>query len=60
MQHSVEITEFFCHWDFLRETKFGETWVPKSAILTLLKALNFDFFKFLHYLKVEIRQIIKN
>ena len=32
---------------------------PKSAILTHLKALNFDFNEFLHFLKAENNQIIK-
>ena len=31
----------------------------KSAILTLLEALNFDFWEFLHFLKAEIAKLTK-
>ena len=37
----------------LREIKFGEFGSAKSAILTHLEALNFDFHAFLQFLKAE-------
>ena len=51
--HDFSITQF------LREINFGDSRSPKSAILTHLKALNFDFCEFLHFLKAEIYQISK-
>ena len=33
----------------LREINFEDSRSPKSAILTHLKALNFEFFEFLHF-----------
>ena len=43
----------------LREINFGDSRSVKSAILTHLKALNFDFCAFLHFPKTEIHQINK-
>ena len=43
----------------LLETKFGDLRGAKSAILTLLEAVNFDFDEFLHFLEAEIGQITK-
>ena len=43
----------------LREIIFGDSWSAKSAILTHLEALNFDFYGFFHFLKAEIYQINK-
>ena len=43
----------------LRENNFGESRSAKSAILTHLGALNFDFYDFLHFLKAESNQINK-
>ena len=45
--------------DFLREIKFGEFRVSKSAILTHWEALNFDFHEFLHFMKAEITKLTK-
>ena len=36
---------------------FGDSRSTKSAILTQVKALNFDFCTFLHFLKTKIHQI---
>ena len=41
------------HLDFLREINFGDSSGAKSAILSHLEALNFDFYEFLHFLKAE-------
>ena len=41
----------------LREINFGGSRSAKSAIITYLQALNFDFHGFLHFLKAEIYQI---
>ena len=46
--HDFSITQI------LREIKIGESWYSKSAVLTHLVTLNFDFYEFLHFLKVEI------
>ena len=43
----------------LREINFEDSWSAKSAILTHLEALNFDFYEFLHILKAAIHQINK-
>ena len=40
----------------LREINIGDS---RSAILTHLEALNFEFCAFLHFLKAEIHQINK-
>ena len=55
----MEISSFFYHSDFTwnGEINFEDFWSAKSAILTLLEALNFYFYLFLHFLKVEIDQI---
>ena len=45
--------------DILREINFRDSTSTKSAILTYLEALNFDFYAFLHFLKAEIYQINK-
>ena len=37
----------------LREIKVGEIRVPKSAILTHLETLNFDFYEVLLFLKAD-------
>ena len=52
--HNFYITQI------LREIKFRDSRSEKSAILTNLEALNFEFYEFLHYLKAEIYQINKN
>ena len=49
--------EIFSLTQILRELKVGQSKVSKSAILTHLEALNFDFYAFLHILKAEIHQI---
>ena len=43
----------------LREINFGDSRSAKSAILTHLEAVNFDFYEFLHFLKAEFYQINK-
>ena len=48
----LSVTQILC------EIIFGESRSIKSAILTHLEALNFDFYEFLHFLKDEIYQII--
>ena len=47
----------FIVWQILREIKGGESRNSKSASLTHLEALNFDFYKNLHFPKAEIYQI---
>ena len=56
--HSVEISAFFII-QILREINFGDSRSAKSAISLHFEALNFDFYAFLHILKVEISQISK-
>ena len=51
--HDFSITQI------LREINFGDSRSAKSAILTHLEALNFDFYEFLHFLKAEIYQMNK-
>ena len=48
--HDFSITQI------LREINFGDSRSAKSAILTHLEALNFDFYEFLHFLKAEFNQ----
>ena len=43
----------------LREINFEESGSVKSAILTHLEAVNFDFYEFLHFLMAEIYPINK-
>ena len=43
----------------LREIKFGDFRVWKSAILTNSEAVNFEFHEFLHFMKAEIYQMNK-
>ena len=43
----------------LREIDFGDSRSAKSATFTLLEALNFYFYEFLHFLKAENYQINK-
>ena len=43
----------------LREIKFEDSQSAKSAILRHLEALNFDYYKFLHFLKAAFYQINK-
>ena len=51
--HDFSITQIF------REIDFWDSTSARSAIWTDLKALNFDFYAFLHPLKAEIRQKLK-
>ena len=46
--HDFSITQI------LREINFGDSRSAKSAILTHLEALKFDFLEFLHFMKAEI------
>ena len=43
----------------LHEINFEDSWSAKSAILTHLDVLNFDFYEFLHFLKSDIYQMNK-
>ena len=43
----------------LREIKIGQSRISKSANWTHMRALNFDFYEFLHSLKDEITQFGK-
>ena len=52
--HDFSITQI------LREINFGDSRSTKSANLTNWEVLNLDNSEFLHFLKVEIRQIHKN
>ena len=47
---------FFCHSEFFREINIGDPRSVKSAILTHLEALNFDFYEFGHFLSAESYQ----
>ena len=56
--YTVGIFQDFPVTQILREIKVGEARVSKSAILTHLESLQFDFFyEFLHILKAQIYQI---
>ena len=48
--HDFSITQI------LREINFGDSKSAKSAILTHLEALNYDFIEFLHFWEAEIDQ----
>ena len=50
----------FCIIQILREINLEDSRNAKSAILTHFKALNFDFYEFLHFLKAEIYLTNKN
>ena len=43
----------------LSEIKFRNSWRAKSAILTYLKALNFDFYEFLHFWRLKFTESTK-
>ena len=49
----------FSTTQILREINFEDSRIAKSAILTHLEALNFDFYEFLRFFKAEIYQINK-
>ena len=51
--HEFSITQI------LREINFRESGSAKSAVLTNLEALNFEFYEFLHFLNAKIYQITK-
>ena len=53
------IFHYFSIAQILREINFGDSRSAKSAILTHLEALKFDFNEFLHFLKAEFYQINK-
>ena len=57
--HTVWKFDGFCIIQILREISFEDSQSAKSAILTHLEALNFDFYEFLHFLKAEIDQMNK-
>jgi len=54
----VKISSFSIN-QILREINFWNSRSAKSAILTHLEALNFDFYEFLHFLKAEIDQKLR-
>ena len=54
--HTVWKCHDFSITQVLREINFGDSWSAKSAILTNLEALKFDFYEFFHFLKAEIYQ----
>ena len=49
----------FSTTQILREIKFWDSRSAKSAIVTILEALNFDLYELLHFLKAESDQINK-
>ena len=49
--HEFSITQI------LREINIGDSTSAKSAILTHLEALNFEFYGFLHFLKAGMYQM---
>ena len=52
--HTVWKFDGFCIIHILREFSFEDSRSAKSAILTHLEALNFDFYEFLHFLVAEL------
>ena len=56
--HTVQFYDFLIT-QILCEINFDVSKSARSAILTLLDALNCDFHEFRHYLKAEIDQIDK-
>ena len=46
----------FLSFKILRESNFTESRSAESAVFAILKALNFDFYEFLHFLEAEIDQ----
>ena len=62
-KESVEYPDWkfqdFSVFQILHEINFEDSKSAKSAILTQLEALNFDFYDFLHVLNTEIDQRIK-
>ena len=52
--------DVFSITQILREINFVDSRIVKSAILTHLQALNFDYQEFLHFLKAEVYQINKH
>ena len=55
-KHSVENSRFT---QILREIFFGDSRSAKSAILSQLEHLNFDYYEILQFLKAVIYQINK-
>ena len=55
--HTVWKFRDFSNIQILREINFGDSKSAKSAILTHLEDLNFDFYEFFHFLRAEIYQI---
>ena len=53
LESTVRKFHDFCIIQNLREINFEDSWSAKSAILTHLEALNFDFYEFLHFLRDE-------
>ena len=51
--HNVEVSRFLYHCThILHEINFEDYWSAKSAILTHLETLNFDFIEFLFFLRL--------
>ena len=59
MSEPLCLGKYFCVTQILREINFGDFRSAKSAILTHLEALDFDFYGFLHFLKAEISKFTK-
>ena len=55
--HSVEIHNFSIT-QISRAIYFWDSYSEKSAILTHLEALKFDFYEIWHFLKADIYQIL--
>ena len=49
----------FCITEILREINFVNSRSAKSVILTQLGALNFDFYEFLHFLRLKYTKLTK-
>ena len=67
IKYLVKSTQLITVWKFhnfsitqiLREINVEDFSSAKLAILTHLEPLNFDFYRFLHFLKADIYQINK-
>ena len=57
-RESVCLNKLSSDTQILREINFRDSRSAKSAILTHLELLNFDFCEFLYFLKAEIDQKI--
>ena len=58
--HGVEILQLFCLSDFPFRSILTDFKVSKTAILTNVEVLNFDFSAFLQFLKAQFYQNSKS